>query len=294
MRDSVLILRLLQHRRGADCWLVISHSYLASLDRFYLLSPHTSYAGDYTWQGDAQSGCEQILKDTGIAKDEWQMGTTKAFIKNPETVSVSFVSFQKHRSLLTDPLISPHDFQLFALETMRDRYWHNMAGRIQRAWRNFIRYRNECATRIQRFWRRQKDGIEYARFRQTGHDLLGGRKERRRFSLVSYRRFSGDYLDVGGRSASGGVLKDAAGLSGQCPIPCWKNWGQKLSPVSFCSGSEKVIFSGRVELLKSSFGRSSKPSPRFLVIVRPPLCQCSKDRLSTTKCSCSFCCLLSF
>lgn len=55
--------------------------------RFYLLSPATSYAGDYIWQGDARSGCEQILKDTGVAKEEWQMGVTKAFIKNPETVS---------------------------------------------------------------------------------------------------------------------------------------------------------------------------------------------------------------
>lgn len=56
------------------------------VERFYLLSPATSYAGEYTWQGDPKSGCQQILKDTGIAKDEWQMGVTKAFIKNPETV----------------------------------------------------------------------------------------------------------------------------------------------------------------------------------------------------------------
>ncbi|CCA76954.1 related to myosin I, partial [Serendipita indica DSM 11827] len=55
------------------------------IERFYLLSPATSYAGDYIWQGDARSGCERILKDTGIAKEEWQMGVTKAFIKNPET-----------------------------------------------------------------------------------------------------------------------------------------------------------------------------------------------------------------
>lgn len=58
------------------------------VERFYLLSPSTSYAGEYTWAGDAKSGCEKILTDTGIAKDEWQMGMTKAFIKNPETVSV--------------------------------------------------------------------------------------------------------------------------------------------------------------------------------------------------------------
>lgn len=58
------------------------------VERFYLLSPATSYAGEYTWPGDARSGCQQILKDTGIAADEWQMGVTKAFIKNPETVSL--------------------------------------------------------------------------------------------------------------------------------------------------------------------------------------------------------------
>lgn len=166
------------------------------------------------------------------------MGTTKAFIKNPET--------------------------LFALETMRDRYWHNMAARIQRMWRNYLRYRNECATRIQRFWRSKKDGIEFQRFRQKGHDLLAGRKERRRYSLVSMRRFAGDYLDVGGKSSSGGVLKTAAGLS----------------------PSETVVFSGRVELLKSAFGRSSKPSPRFLVVTNSAayfLISSAKDgRISTT------------
>lgn len=58
------------------------------VERFYLLSPSTSYAGEYTWQGDAKSGCEKILTDTGISKDEWQMGVTKAFIKNPETVNL--------------------------------------------------------------------------------------------------------------------------------------------------------------------------------------------------------------
>lgn len=59
--------------------------------RFFLLSPATSYAGEYIWQGDAKSGCERILKDTGIAREEWQMGVTKAFIKNPETVCLSII-----------------------------------------------------------------------------------------------------------------------------------------------------------------------------------------------------------
>ncbi|KAH8120054.1 P-loop containing nucleoside triphosphate hydrolase protein [Phellopilus nigrolimitatus] len=187
------------------------------VERFFLLSPATSYAGDYIWQGDTRSGCERILNDTGIAKDEWQMGVSKAFIKNPET--------------------------LFALETMRDRYWHNMAGRIQRAWRNYQRYRMECAMRIQRFWKNNKESIVYSQVRDYGHQILAGRKERRRFSLLSYRRFMGDYLDVNGNSALGEELRDVCG-----------------------TGTEPVKFSSRIQLLVSKFGRSSKPSPRFLVM----------------------------
>ncbi|KAH9044764.1 P-loop containing nucleoside triphosphate hydrolase protein [Lactarius pseudohatsudake] len=187
------------------------------VERFYLLSPNTSYAGEYTWNGDPRSGCEKILIDTGIAKEEWQMGVTKAFIKNPET--------------------------LFALETMRDRYWHNMAARIQRAYRNYMRYKNECAKRIQRFWKNNKESIVYAQKRDYGHQILADRKERRRFSLISYRRFMGDYLDLNGDSALGGELKSVCGI-----------------------GADNVAFSARIQLLVSKLGRSSKPSPRFLVI----------------------------
>ncbi|KAG6813218.1 class II myosin [Tricholoma furcatifolium] len=187
------------------------------VERFYLLSPKTSYAGDYTWTGDSKSGCAQILKDCGIPKDEWQMGVTKAFIKNPET--------------------------LFALETMRDQYWHNMARRIQRAFRNYMRYKHECARRIQRFWKNNKEGIAYAQIRDYGHQILAGRKERRRFSLLSYRRFMGDYLDVNGKSALGSELASACGI-----------------------GSDHVSYSGRIQLLVSKLGRSSKLSPRFIVV----------------------------
>jgi myosin-1 len=172
------------------------------VERFYLLSPATSYAGDYIWQGTSKSGCEQILKDTGIAKEEWQMGVTKAFIKSPETV-MTFI--------LIDLTCLTPSVQLFALETMRDRYWHNMAGRIQRAFRNYLRYKNECARRIQRFWKNNKESIEYARRRDRGHEVLANRKERRRFSLLGYRRFMGDYLDVKG-SAFGEELASICGI----------------------------------------------------------------------------------
>lgn len=159
------------------------------VERFYLLSKHTSYAGDYTWTGDAESGAKQILKDTGIPAEEYQMGVTKAFIKTPET--------------------------LFALEHMRDRYWHNMAIRIQRAWRNYLRYRIECAIRIQRFWRRVTGGLEFIKVRDQGHKILQGRKERRRMSLLGSRRFMGDYLGIGNNGGPGEIIRTSAGISGK-------------------------------------------------------------------------------
>lgn len=188
------------------------------VERFYLLSPRCSYAGEYTWTGDAKSGVKQILKDTSIPPEEWQMGVTKAFIKTPET--------------------------LFALETMRDKYWHNMAIRIQRAWRNYLRYRVECATRIQRFWRKMNGGEEFLVLRDQGHQVLQGRKERRRYSLVGYRRFMGDYLGMDNQGGMGSMLRSNAGIS----------------------SAEKIYFSCRAETLISKFGRSSKPEPRILAL----------------------------
>ena len=188
------------------------------VERFYLLSPKCSYAGEYTWTGDAKSGVKQILKDTSIPAEEWQMGVTKAFIKTPET--------------------------LFALETMRDRYWHNMAIRIQRAWRNYLRYRTECAIRIQKFWRKKSGGEPFQVLRDEGHKVLGGRKERRSYSLIGYRRFVGDYLGIDNRGGTGELLRNSANIS----------------------SSEKTFFSCRCEMLVSKLGRSSKPEPRFLVL----------------------------
>lgn len=59
----------------------------------------------------------------------------------------------------------------------------------------------------------------YARKRDYGHEVLAGRKERRRFSLVGMRKFYGDYLDVGGGSAAGGLLRNAAGIARELFLP---------------------------------------------------------------------------
>jgi len=36
------------------------------------------------------SGCRAICEDCGISKDAWQIGTTKVFIRHPETVKICF------------------------------------------------------------------------------------------------------------------------------------------------------------------------------------------------------------
>lgn len=188
------------------------------VERFYLLSAKTGYAGDYIWNGDVKTGVKHILKDTGIPVEEFQLGTSKVFIKSPET--------------------------LFALEHLRDQFWHNMARRIQRAWRAFLRHRIECAIKIQRMWRKDKVNLEFLRIRDSGHALLNNRKERRRMSLLGSRKFMGDYLGSGARAGPGSVVRRAA------KVP----------------DDERVVFSCRVEVLVSKLGRSSKPSPRTLIV----------------------------
>lgn len=83
------------------------------------------------------------------------------------------------------------------MEELRDKYWHNMA------------------TRIQRFWRLNKHSIGHLQLRDYGNQLLGHRKERRRFSLVSQRRFAGDYLDVKNGSGVGGMIRNTMNLQGK-------------------------------------------------------------------------------
>ena len=89
-----------------------------------------------------------------------------------------------------------------------------MATRIQRAWRSYVRYKHECARKIQRFWRQNKYNIGYLQAREYGHELLGHRKERRRYSLLSMRKFTGDYLDVKSGSGLATMIRNALQLKG--------------------------------------------------------------------------------
>ncbi|CAI4048299.1 hypothetical protein SKDZ_13G2350 [Saccharomyces kudriavzevii ZP591] len=186
------------------------------VERFYLLSPHCSYAGDYTWQGDTLDAVKFILKDSSIPQQEYQLGVTSVFIKTPET--------------------------LFALEHMRDRYWYNMAARIQRAWRRFLRRRIDAAIKIQRTIRERKEGNKYEKLRDYGTKILGGRKERRAMSLLGYRAFMGDYLSCNESKSKGAYIKRQVGIK------------------------EKIIFSIHGEALHTKFGRSAQRLKKTLLL----------------------------
>ncbi|CUM67232.1 uncharacterized protein PRCAT00004925001 [Priceomyces carsonii] len=191
------------------------------VQRFYLLSPATGYAGDYIWSGDDITAVREILMSCHIPQSEFQLGTTKVFIKNPET--------------------------LFALEDMRDKYWHNMAARIQRAWRRYVKRKDDAARLIQSAWRVKKHGNQFEQLRDYGNSLLQGRKQRRRMSMLGSRSFMGDYLGCNFGSGYGKFILNNTGIK------------------------DKIIFSTKGEILLSKFGRSSKRLPRIFLLTKSNL-----------------------
>ncbi|KAK6199402.1 myosin-5 isoform [Scheffersomyces amazonensis] len=188
------------------------------VQRFYLLSPVTGYAGDYIWHGDDISAVKEILRACHIPNTEYQLGTTKVFIKTPET--------------------------LFGLEDLRDKYWHNMAARIQRAWRRYLKRKEDAAKIMQRAWRLKKHGNQFEILRDYGNGLLKGQKERRRMSMLGSRAFLGDYLGCNDTSGQGKFIINQTGIN------------------------EKVVFSSRGEILQAKFGRSSKRLPRIFILTK--------------------------
>ena len=212
-------------------------------ERFYPLSPNISYGvvirDDFTkyWGDDVVEGTKMILRDTKIPREEYQMGVTMVFIKSPETI--------------------------FALEDMRDKHYISMMIRLQRVWRNYSLYRNEAAKRIQHCWRRGHGGDEYQKLRDYGHQVLQGRKERRRFSLIGYRRYLGDYLAMNSGEGLGEAVRKSINLSGMDKLQL------TILGAYGVLGYERVLFSSRCEALVTKFGRSSKPEPRILALVSP-------------------------
>ncbi|MEE6487309.1 hypothetical protein FKM82_014858 [Ascaphus truei] len=64
------------------------------------------------WTGDVRQGVQHLLKSVNMDSDQYQMGRSKVFVKNPES--------------------------LFLLEEMRERKFDTFARTIQKAWRRYI------------------------------------------------------------------------------------------------------------------------------------------------------------
>lgn len=165
---QIRYLGLLENIRVRRAGFAYRNPFIKFLHRFFLLSPRTSYAGEFIWEGDDRAGCVAILEDCNIDTKEWQLGTTKLFIRKPETLD--------------------------AMEVFRQQYWHNMARKIQNAYRAVGEFFNEQARVIQRSYKQYKEFGPLLQLRDWGSSLLQNRKERRRMSLLSCRRYAGDYL----------------------------------------------------------------------------------------------------
>ena len=130
-------------RRAGFCYRNLFEKFMK---RYSILTDQT-FKG---WRGSASDGVAYIMQYVGIERNQWQAGKTKVFIKHPES--------------------------LFLLEELRERKYHEIAVKIQRAYRLY------------------KSRKFYLECKQKTLSLFLGKKERKRLSLN--RDFSGDYLNI--------------------------------------------------------------------------------------------------
>ncbi|XP_065059730.1 unconventional myosin-Ie-like [Rhopilema esculentum] len=77
------------------------------LRRYAILTPETYPR----WQGDPRSGIKHLMNAVNMDADQWQLGKSKVFVKNPES--------------------------LFLLEELRERKYDSFARTIQKAYRQY-------------------------------------------------------------------------------------------------------------------------------------------------------------
>ncbi|XP_071969987.1 unconventional myosin-If-like isoform X1 [Engystomops pustulosus] len=105
------------------------------LKRYAILTPETWPK----WRGDERQGVQHLLRSVNMDADQYQMGKTKVFVKNPES--------------------------LFLLEEMRERKFDSFARTIQKAWRRYIakrkydQMREEASNILYGFKERRRNSI---------------------------------------------------------------------------------------------------------------------------------------
>jgi myosin-1 len=78
--------RLVENVRVRRAGFADRHTYVRFLNRYKMLCKETWPL----WKGDTKTGVEKILKEHKISAEEFRMGKTKVFIRNPKTVRLLF------------------------------------------------------------------------------------------------------------------------------------------------------------------------------------------------------------
>ncbi|NXI18274.1 MYO1F protein, partial [Irena cyanogastra] len=119
-------------RRAGFAYRRLFHKFL---QRYAILTPETWPS----WRGDERQGVQHLLRSVNMDPDQYQMGKSKVFVKNPES--------------------------LFLLEEMRERKFDSFARVIQKAWRRHIairkyeQMREEAASILYNFKERRRNSI---------------------------------------------------------------------------------------------------------------------------------------
>ncbi|KAK2087271.1 Unconventional myosin-If [Saguinus oedipus] len=161
------------------------------LQRYAILTPETWPR----WRGDERQGVQHLLRAVNMEPDQYQMGSTKVFVKNPES--------------------------LFLLEEMRERKFDGFARTIQKAWRRHVavrkyeEMREEASNILLNKKERRRNSIN----RNFVGDYLGleerpelrqflGKRERVDFadSVTKYDRRFKTHLSIGTLSPGPGNL----------------------------------------------------------------------------------------
>ncbi|NXF64255.1 MYO1F protein, partial [Ciccaba nigrolineata] len=119
-------------RRAGFAYRRLFHKFL---QRYAILTPETWPS----WRGDERQGVQHLLRVVNMDPDQYQMGRSKVFVKNPES--------------------------LFLLEEMRERKFDGFARVIQKAWRRHVairkyeQMREEASNILYNFKERRRNSI---------------------------------------------------------------------------------------------------------------------------------------
>lgn len=101
-----------------------------------------------SWRGDERQGVQHLLRSVNMDPDQYQMGRSKVFVKNPESVrgpdSWGALPVAGHHwggVFGVSWLRTACPSQLFLLEEMRERKFDSFARVIQKAWRRHVAIR---------------------------------------------------------------------------------------------------------------------------------------------------------